>query len=122
MMIDFNWMVVLLGCIALFVFWLWQRASGVCGLVLVLIGVLVMSGALWYEQGAFRLPGFVGVMLACLVLALLLFCLIKLRSARRRQVPRYHVPDEMNGRCSICAKQAQLEHSEQGARSHVAAL
>jgi MFS superfamily sulfate permease-like transporter len=114
MIIDFNWIVVLLGCMALFVFWLWQRASGVRGLGFVLIGVLVISGALWYEQGAFRLPGFVGVMLACLVLALLLFYLIKLRSAHRRHVPRYHVPDEMNGRCSVCAKQAQLKHAEQG--------
>lgn len=114
MIIDLDWFVAILGCVALFIFWMWHRASGMRGFVLLVIGMLVIIGALLYEQDASGLPYVVGIALAGLVLTMLLFTLGKLMYARKRHMPRYQAPSEMNGRCSACARQTYLKHYEQG--------
>lgn len=114
MIIDLNWTVALLGCAALVLFWLWQRTSGVRGLLFVLLGNIIIIGAVLYTQNASRFSSVVGMLLAFLVIASLVLCLVMLSLKRRHQAPRYQAPNEMNGRCSECAKLAQLKHYKQG--------
>jgi heme A synthase len=114
MIVNLNWIVAFLGCVALFLFWLWKRASGARGFLFMLIGLSVIIGAVIYQQDASQLPGMIGFLLAFLVLALLLLCLGKLSFAHRHHAPRYQAPHEMRGRCSECAKLAQVKHYERG--------
>lgn len=114
MIVNLNWFVAVLGCAVMFLFWWWQRSSGMRGLMFVLIGASVIIGTAVYEQNPAQLPGVVGFLLAFLIFALLLFCLVRLSLARRHQAPRYQAPDEMRGRCSECARVALLKHYEQG--------
>lgn len=114
MIVNLNWIVALLGCASLFLFWLWKRSSGARGFLFMCIGLSVIVGAVIYQQDAPQLPGTIGFVLVFLVLALLLLCLAKLSFAHRHHVPRYQAPNEMNGRCSECAKLARLHHYERG--------
>lgn len=115
MVVNLNWAVAFLGCAALFLFWRWQRASGMRGFLFMLLGFSVIIGAAIYQQEASQLPSILGFLLAFFVLALLLLCLGKLSFARRqRAAPRYQAPDEMRGRCSGCAHVAPLKRYEQG--------
>jgi hypothetical protein len=115
MVINLNWLVAFLGCVALFLFWCWQSRSGMRGFLFMLLGCGVIVGAVMYQQEASRLPNIVGFSLAFLVLALLLFCLVRLVVGRRSgPAPRYQAPNEMRGRCSRCTSVALLKHYEHG--------
>src|SRR5579862_3032182 len=102
MIINMNWMVALIGCASLCLFWRWQHASGRRGLLFVAIGCIVILGAVIYQQEAASLPAFVGLLLAVLVFAGLLFWLGRLLFAPAHPAPHYQAPAEMHGRCSAC--------------------
>lgn len=115
MTIDLNWIAAILGCAALLVFWMWKRASGVRGLLFVLLGDIMIIGAvLLYEQNAAALPTLLGVTVGLCVLTLLVLSLRKISYIRRHHGPHYQAPDEMTGRCSACARPALLKRYPQG--------
>lgn len=111
MTIDLNMMVALAGCIALCLFWLTHLKSGIRGFLLVCAGCAVIF--VGYE-GMGRVASLAGIVLACVVMALVLLSVAMLARARRRRIPRYQAPHEIDGRCSRCAKTAHLTHTKRG--------
>jgi hypothetical protein len=85
------------------------------GFLWMVVGIILILGAALYVQDPSMLMSSEGIiMLASFVFALLILWFSKLSYARRHHGPRYQAPDEMSGRCSACARPAQLKHSKQG--------
>lgn len=87
MIISLNLLIAVLGCAALFLFWLWQSSSGFRGFLFMLLGDAAIIGAVLYEQEASQMPEVVGIVLAITIIVLLLLCFVALIHVRRGQMP-----------------------------------
>lgn len=114
MIINLNYLVAALGCIALLVCWIVCRKSGSRGLLLALGGCIVIAFAALAYQDTWRLVDLIGIVLACCVLLLLVLSISMVMKARRRRVPTYQAPDRILGTCSECGRRAALQRREQG--------
>ena len=111
MTITLDALVVLAGCAVLVAFWLTHLKSGIRGLLLTCTGCALIFLA--YE-GIGRLLSLAGIIVACVVLALVLLSVAMLARVRRRYIPRYEAPKEIDGTCSSCTRATRLKYYRQG--------
>lgn len=113
MILDFNWTVVLVACAGLLCFWWFFRKSGPVGLAITCTGCGFLFVAAVFVETPARLVNVTGLLLTLTLIASLLVLSGLVMRARRR-IPRYHAPEVIDGRCSVCGRASNVRQTKHG--------